>query len=513
VRLPALLAVLVCVVLAVAAISDRACAEPFAPGQSFNPALIAQVTGTALAFMAPRTLDAIPIPQMTLWGLRGLTTLDGRFTPELRDGSLRLLSNSVPLLVRPPPPDDDAAAWGEAAAQLTRAAWDTSEAVRRAGNGGVVRTFFDELFNHFDPYSRYTPPGEAEEERERRNGRAGIGVTIAPAGGGFVIRNVFADGPAAQSGIRAGDAILAIDDQSTQGADLAAVNAMIDGADGTPITVTVRDRGFRAHAITMRRARVPPETVTASRAGETLVLRVSGFSSDTAARLSHELTRGLANPRSARGVVLDLRGNRGGLLREAVAAADTLMTKGTVAVTVGRDPEADHQFVADGNDIARGLPVVVVVDGRSASSAEILAAALADQRRAVVVGSSTLGKGLVQTILTLPDGGDLYLTWSRVLAPLGWPIQGLGVLPQVCTSLGEVRLASQLAALGEGREELAPALRRHRDARAPITPSEILEIRDACPAAEGRDDDMRTARFLITHRLAYDTALLPSPGP
>ena len=81
--------------------------------------------------------------------------------------------------------------------------------------------------------------------------------------------------------------------------------------------------------------------------------------------------------------------------------------------------------------------MVVLVDGRSASAAEILAAALADQGRAVVVGSSTLGKGLVQTIAPLPDGGELFVTWSRVLAPLGWPIQGLGVLPQVCTSLGE----------------------------------------------------------------------------
>ena len=95
-----------------------------------------------------------------------------------------------------------------------------------------------------------------------------------------------------------------------------------------------------------------------------------------------------------------------------------------------------------------------MVDGRSASAAEILAAALADQGRAVVVGSSTLGKGLVQTIGPLPDGGELLVTWSRVLAPLGWPIQGLGVLPQVCTSLGVDSLMRQLAELAHGQSML-----------------------------------------------------------
>ena len=93
-----------------------------------------------------------------------------------------------------------------------------------------------------------------------------------------------------------------------------------------------------------------------------------------------------------------------------------------------------------------------MVDGRSASAAEILAAALADRGRGVVIGSSTLGKGLVQTIAPLPDGGELFVTWSRVLAPRGWPIQGLGVLPQVCTSLGQDTLSWQLAALAQGRQ-------------------------------------------------------------
>ena len=137
---------------------------------------------------------------------------------------------------------------------------------------------------------------------------------------------------------------------------------------------------------------------------------------------------------------------------------------------------------------------MVLVDGRTASAAEIMAAALEDNGRAVVVGSSTLGKGLVQTIAPLPDGGELFVTWSRVLAPGGWPIQGLGMMPQVCTSLGEEPSASAAWRLCEPASRVSPpALARHNAARAPLPVAQVVDLRNACPAAEGRDADLDAA--------------------
>jgi carboxyl-terminal processing protease len=485
-----------------------AAAEPFVPGQTLDERLVAQVTASALAFMAPRTLDVVPVWQLALWGLRGLATLDARLAVEVRDGALRLTAGTRTVATRPPPAPDDAAGWGEAAAQMVRAGWDASEAVRRAGTQGVLRNFFDELFNHLDPYSRYAPPADAADDRIRRAGRAGIGVHMVRRGADFVVQDVAADGPAALAGIRAGDRVLEVDGQTTQHADLESVNALLDGPAGTPVVVSLRGRDRKTRSVQLTRALVPPETVAATRVGDLLLLRVSSFSSDTGARLAHEIVLGLAASPPPRGLVLDLRDNRGGLLRQAAAAADTLIPNGIVAMTVGRDPAAAHQFRAGGADLAHGLPVVVLVDGRSASAAEILAAALADQGRAVVLGSSTLGKGLVQTIAPLPDGGDLLITWSRVLAPRGWPIQGLGVLPQVCTSLGIDALNQQLAALKQGGSLMTRALQRHRSARAPLPPAEMLEIRNACPAAEGRDTDLPAARALIETPAAYAAALM-----
>ena len=183
-----------------------------------------------------------------------------------------------------------------------------------------------------------------------------------------------------------------------------------------------------------------------------------------------------------------------------------------IATTAGRNPRATHEWRAETRDITNGLPIVVLVDGRSASAAEIMAAALADQGRAVVVGSFTLGKGLVQTVTTLPDGGELFVTWSRVLAPLGWPIQGLGVLPQICTSGGQDSTTQQLTSLDRGTQRLSAALARHRAARAPLPNAEIVEMRTACPAAEGRDTDMIAARYLLDHPAAISAARLSQAG-
>jgi carboxyl-terminal processing protease len=508
-RAPALVAFLLALLPLLAPGATRA--ERFGAGRPLDQQLMADVFNVAFRFMSPRTLEAVPLADLSLWALRGLTTLDGRLQADFSGGSLRLLAPGRVLLARSPPAEGDAAGWADVVAQFARAGWDASEAVRRAGMPALIRTLFDELFNHFDPYSRYAPPAEAQAARLRRAGQGGIGVQIGVRGGGFVAQSVAQDGPGAQAGIRPGDRLLAIDGQSVQDEDIESVVAALAGPDGTEVGIALRGRDGKLREMRLVRALVPPQSVSSERAADVLIVHISGFTSDTGARLAQALLAGLAGPRTLRGVVIDLRGNRGGFLRQAVAAAEALLPFGVVTFTVGRDPAASHVFVANGRDLSGGLPLVVIVDGRSASAAEILAAGLADQHRAVVVGSATLGKGLVQTIAPLPDGGELLISWSRVLAPLGWPIQGLGVLPQVCTSLGENWLRRQLAGLAQGRQALARPLERHRAVRAPMPPAEMLEIRGYCPAAEGRDLDLVAATRLLHDPAAYAAALLGPP--
>jgi len=481
----------------------------------FQTALVASVLTASLEFMAPRTLEPIPVSQLALWGLRGITSIDAGLTIEERGAVLELRQANRSVLQRPLPgttsATEAAQAWGNLGADLMAAAWTASDVMRDAGMQAMVSSFFDELFNHLDPYSRYVPPGAADVDRAKRSGEAGAGLTVVRTGAGFVIGSVNASGAGAEAGIVAGDRILAVDDQPTRGETLATVLGWIAGEEGTDVSITLRNRAGAVRTVEVERVVSPPETVFVQRLGDLAVIRISSFSRDTDQRLTREFER-LAIGRKPRGVVIDLRGNRGGLLRQAVSAIDLLLDGGPIATTAGRNPNASHEWRAGKGDAAAGLPIVVLVDGRSASAAEIIAAALADGGRAVVVGSSTLGKGLVQTIANLPDGGELFVTWSRVLAPRGWPIQGLGVLPQVCTSQGQEALAQQLASLDRGTSRLADALDRHRAARAPLPNAEIVDLRTACPAAEGRDADMATARYLVDHPVAYATARLPAPA-
>ena len=304
-------------------------------------------------------------------------------------------------------------------------------------------------------------------------GRAGAGLQLVRRGSAIVVAEAIADGPGALAGIRPGDTILAVDGQSTRGKDAATVTDL-DRRPGGDQRRRCLARPRRPHRTrpTLERAMVPPETVFAQRIGDML------RDPDHRVQPQHRraiwrsaIEDGLRRRRTRReGIVLDLRGNRGGLLRQAVDggrhAAARRRRRDHRRTRSGRDADLALQRRRSG---ARYVPVVVLVDGRTASAAEILAAALADRGRAVVVGSSTLGKGLVQTIAPLPDGGELFVTWSRVLAPRGWPIQGLGVLPQVCTSLGQRR--AELAARGAGAGRSSRWRRRwtpHRAARAPL---------------------------------------------
>ena len=393
------------------------------PGQALDQRLVAQVTASALAFMAPRTLEPVPVWQLALWGLRGLTTLDPRLTVgAARRHAAAEHRRTASLAARAPPAPDDADGWGEATAQLVRAGWDASEAVRRAGTQGDPAQLLRRAVQPPRPLFALCPAGRGR----RRPGCAAPGgpasaCRLARRGGGFVVQEVAADGPAAQAGVRAGDRILAVDGQTTQGADLDVGDRAARRAGGhAGVGVAARPRRADAAASTLARALVPPETVVAD-AGRRPAGAAGHRLRQRHRRRGWRTRSSAAWPARAppRGMVLDLRGNRGGLLRQAVAAAGTLLPTGVVAITAGRDPAAAHEFRAEGTrprrtacrwwcwwTAARPAPPKSWPRRWPTSG------------RAVVVGSATLGKGLVQTIAPLPDGGELLVTWSRVLAPL-----------------------------------------------------------------------------------------------
>jgi carboxyl-terminal processing protease len=477
----------------------------------FDEDALANVQAEAIDFMLPRTLEVVTAAQLAAWSLDGLTAIDPTLTAVVREPSLELLASgrSVLQITASAP---TAAAWAQAAAAIVQAGYAASPVMRQAGQAVITKTLFDEMLARLDPYSRYIPPMEAVTDRDRRVGHAGIGVTLVQHGGIVMVRDVVIGSPGALAGIGPGDVIQWVDGHTALNRDQKAVEALLNGPEGTEMRMGWRGRDGSSRGATLTRMMIPPETVFPRRGDDVAVIQITGFSQTTDDHLVKVVRDGLRGYRPITGIILDLRGNRGGLLRGAVATANAFLSAGVIMRSSGRAPETTRVWLSAGGEFAKGLRIVVLVDGGTASAAEVLAAALADRGRAVVIGSSTFGKGVVQTIDPLPDGGELFLTWSRILAPRGWPIQSLGVMPQICTSLGNDAVNRQLAALANGSNLMDAAIKAHRAARAPLTPDQIVAIRGRCPAADPREDDMTIARMLIEKPSSYAAALLePMP--
>lgn len=519
---------------------------------TFSVSVTREVLVAALGFLEPRTLEAHSARDFCLWGLDGLTAIDPTLsvtesrpevsaapastsgtaiatektasdaspqTPEL----LTVLQGQTVVFSRIMPTSDSNGAWADLVTAAMQAAWQHSATLRGAGSDALLQGFFDELFNHLDPYSRYLGPSPAISDRTRRTGNTGtVGLSLGQSGRMIVITAVNANGPAWEAGVDTGERLLSVNGRTTHGQDAATVQSWLEGDEHTYVTLGIAAKGHRTTTLRLERTQVPPETVFASTDGPFTVLRVTSFSTQTAEEISQyidqvvdEPTPNVSSPpvskNRAAGIILDLRGDRGGVLQQAVTTAALLLDHGVAVTTHGRNPLANHIWAVQGGDMTNGTPVVILVDGRTASAAEILASALADHRRAVVIGSETLGKGLVQVIGQMPNGGELFVTWSRNQAPLGWPIQGLGVMPQVCTSLGAESLQAQLSALKQGHTLQSDAVQLARTARYPVPVPKILDIRKHCPAAIGSDADMDAARVLLSSPAAYRAALESVP--
>jgi carboxyl-terminal processing protease len=255
---------------------------------------------------------------------------------------------------------------------------------------------------------------------------------------------------------------------------------------------------------TLVREIVVPATVTTRRQGDAVVAAISGFNSGTTRDLRRALEHALSADRPAKAIVLDLRGNPGGLLRQAIDVADLFLADGGIVATDGRHPASHQRYEAGAKVIAPSLPLAVVVDGKSASSAEVLAAALQDRGRAVVVGTASYGKGTVQTVFPLPNGGEILITWSRLRPPSGYILHGLGVLPTVCTSdhaPATVRNDSaHLESTAEG------ARRRLAAWRTPARHDRVerRRLRSSCPPERHQTvADIDLARRILSDRPLY----------
>ncbi|WP_068114167.1 S41 family peptidase [Tropicimonas marinistellae] len=304
---------------------------------------------------------------------------------------------------------------------------DERELIEAAINGMLVS---------LDPHSSYLSPDDADDMRVQTRGEfGGLGIEVTQEEGFVKVVSPIDDTPADEAGIEAGDFITHVDGESVLGLTLDDAVDLMRGPVGSEILITIVREGLdEPFDVTIVRDTIKLTAVRTRTQGDTVVLRITTFNDQTYPNLEEgmkEAVEELGGIDKVNGFVLDLRNNPGGLLTQAIKVSDGFLDKGEIVSTRGRDPQDGDRYNATEGDLAEGKPVVVLINGGSASASEIVAGALQDHRRAIVVGTQSFGKGSVQTVMPLKGDGAMRLTTARYYTPSGRSIQALGVSPDI----------------------------------------------------------------------------------
>ncbi|MFC3609390.1 S41 family peptidase [Stutzerimonas tarimensis] len=313
------------------------------------------------------------------------------------------------------------------------------------------------MLGNLDPHSAYLEPQAFSELQESTSGEfGGLGIEVGLEDGFLQVISPIDDTPASRAGVEAGDLIIRIDGQSTKGLSLTEAVEKLRGKPGSRVTLTLTRDSGQPFDLRLERAVVKVRSVRSQMLEPGYgYLRLTQFQMNTGEEVSRALGRLRQENGDKRltGLVLDLRNNPGGVLQAAVEVADHFLSEGLVVYTKGRIANSELRFSADAADPSEGVPLVVLINGGSASAAEIVAGALQDHKRGVVMGTDSFGKGSVQTVLPLNNDRALKLTTALYYTPSGRSIQAQGIVPDI--EVARARLTRDEAAEGVREADLA----------------------------------------------------------
>ena len=469
--------------------------------------MMAYVVKQGFTDVRDRAYEEPSVDTLFMHALRGLTVIDADVGVTDRGGQLLLTYAGAPLPPTAIPAHGNIDAWTKATLSTVLTFRHLSVPMKAATSEDIYKAIFPPALKVLDPYSRYASPDEAIRSRLVRDGIIGLGIRVVPAKSGVSIQSIVRNGPGEQAGLKLEDVISFADGKPLTGRTSEEARQMLEGKSGTDVQLTVLRTSTPAPlSITVRRDLVIAESVTSEIVDGVVEIRIRSFNQRTAQNVEKAVLSARASG-DVQGIVLDLRSDPGGLLDQAVDLADLFLDTGTIITLRGRHPGAQQFYAAHAGDIADGLPVAVVIDGRAASASEIVAVALQDHARAAVVGTVSLGKGSVQTVIRLPNQGEIILTWSRAFTPRGALLHGLGVLPDVCLS-GEAATLGDTVGRIFSKRSLSDELTKGW--RVPPAQAESLEaLRAACPpeAHPDRAIDLEVARRLVKDPVLFAQAL------
>lgn len=482
---------------------------PSAPASPSDLTRRAEVYTTGFRSISDKYIQPLDVSEIALGGLQGLSSVDPALQALRRADRVSLSLDGREIASGKAPGLMDARGWGSLMAQFEQAARIKSSLIGKASDEKVFEAVFDGVLSDLDVFSRYAGAEQAKRDRARREGFGGIGIRFKISSGRPLITDVHAGTPADDAGLKIGDEITRIEGAAPLRPKVRDIVNQLRGPIHSDVKLGIyRASEDRSLTLTLTRKHIVPPTVVSSVRDGIGYVKISSFNQATA----EGVAKALGNLRRERerqldGLIIDLRGNPGGLLKQSVKVADMMLTHGHIVSTRGRHPDSLHHYEAGGDDLADGLPMAVLVDGKSASASEIVAAALQDQGRAVIVGTSSFGKGTVQTVIRLPNDGEITLTWSRFIAPSGYALHGLGVRPVICTSGHE---GPPAAAIEKFSSTQADTRAVHISWRRTLIGEKELRktLRRTCQSQRRKSDaDRNIARMLLTDGSLYARAI------
>lgn len=313
--------------------------------------------------------------------------------------------------------------------------------VEEVSDQKLIESALNGMLSSLDPHSSYLDAESFKYMNEQTKGKfGGLGIEVTMENGLVKVVSPIDDTPAFKAGIKSGDYITHIDDQTVIGMDLNEAVSKMRGKIGTKVKLSVRRANKKPFDVTIKRQEIKIQSVkTELKDDDILYIRISSFSEENDKNITkavNDAQKKLNN--KLQGVVIDVRNNPGGLLDQAVAVSDLFLTKGEIVSTRSRHEEDTVKYTAEDGDILNGLPIVVIINEGSASASEILAGALQDHHRAIILGEKSFGKGSVQTVMPLGQFGAMRITTARYYTPSGRSIQAKGIEPDVVVKPAKV---------------------------------------------------------------------------
>ncbi|MBM3525555.1 MAG: S41 family peptidase [Alphaproteobacteria bacterium] len=356
------------------------------------------------------------------------------------------------------------------------------------------------MLTSLDPHSSFmTAKSYRDMQVQTRGEFGGLGIEVTMENGFVKVVSPIDDTPAAKAGLRSGDFVTHIDNETVLGLTLQEAVEKMRGPVNSNIKLMIRRGTQEPFEVTLTRARITIQSVRSRSEGDLGYIRITSFTEQTETGVKNAIDRiKQQTGNKLKGIVLDMRNNPGGLLDQAIAVSDAFLDKGEIVSTRGRRSEEAQRFHAKPGDLLGGLPVVVLINGGSASASEIVAGALQDHRRAIVLGTKSFGKGSVQTIIPMGNQGAMRLTTARYYTPSGRSIQAQGIEPDIVVEQARIEKIDQPR--GRRESDLRGALRN--DQNQTQQPQQPRDDDQAAVPADGTVDYQLARAFDLLRGLA-----------